>query len=113
MKWTRRQGLALVQRLERALKPHYHVALAGGVLLRGESDHDLDVIVFPHKAHHFDLQEIHDALRGHLHLVFTRERLAAMWRERGIKDTKHVEVWSDASGRHPKRVDVIIFGGKS
>jgi hypothetical protein len=105
--WSRRSGYALIQLLERALKPHYHVALAGSVLMRGESEHDLDLIIFPHKAQHFVLQEIHDGLRNHMNLIVTRDRLRELWAKRGITDTKHVEVWEFRS----KRVDVIIFGG--
>ncbi len=107
MLWTLEKGLELVRSLERALAPHYHAALAGGVLMRGESKHDLDVVVYPHQADHFELDEIHTALSTRMRLVVPQHKVAEDWRKRGITDTKHVEVWAVEGG---KRVDIIILG---
>lgn len=105
--WTLEAGLALVRTLEKALAPNYHAALGGGVLHRGESNHDLDIIILPHHANHLDVKEIHEVLRKHLRLVVPRDKILEDWRKRGITDMKYVEVWAEGW----RRVDIIILGG--
>jgi hypothetical protein len=109
--WTLEDGLALVRKLEKELAPHYHAALGGGVLHRGSSDHDLDIVILPHHANHLDVGEIHKVLQAHLRLVVTRDKVLEDWRRRGITDTKYVEVWVDDSNDESRRVDIIILGG--
>lgn len=103
--WTRPSAIALLVKLEAALAPNYHVALAGGVLLRGKSSHDLDVVVFPHNSNHFDMAEVRAGLESAgLRFVVGCQIVQEHWRKMGSTDTKHVEVWMDGM----KRVDIII-----
>lgn len=47
--WTLDEGLVVARSLEPvAVAFGYHVALGGGVLLRGASEKDLDVMLYPH-----------------------------------------------------------------
>jgi hypothetical protein len=115
--WTIGQAIALVRDLE----PHlaevgWHVALAGGVLLRGESAHDLDLVVYPHDSTSVDRSLRTATLRA---LGWKRKMLPIAvrrhWREKGSRDTKRVEIWSvpegpyGARGRY-RRVDLIEGG---
>ena len=46
--WELVEALEVIRSLEKRIsKVGWHVALAGGVLERGASDHDLDLVVFP------------------------------------------------------------------
>lgn len=46
--WTLQEGLLLIRQIEPiAVTCGWHTALGGGVLIRGESEHDVDVIVYP------------------------------------------------------------------
>lgn len=48
--WTREEALRVVTWLEPKLAENgFHVALAGGVLTKGTSKKDLDLIVYPHE----------------------------------------------------------------
>jgi len=103
--WTRANAIKLLVKLEGTLAPHYHVALAGGVLFRGKSLHDLDVVVFPHASNHLDLKEIREGLQSAgLRFVVDVKTVHEHWRKMNSVDTKHVEVWylDDA------RVDIIV-----
>lgn len=105
--WTLEEGVDLVRSLEPALSAvGYHVALAGGVFLRGSSDHDLDVVVFPHRTTRKRPGLLRAALRavgGELHT--DAERVREHWRAIGSDDQKHVEIWKFGG----KRVDVIMM----
>lgn len=49
--WTLADGLGICRCLEEDLKEHnMHCGLAGGILMKGYSDKDLDIIVYPHDA---------------------------------------------------------------
>lgn len=106
--WTLDEGIEFVRKIETALRPRYHCALTGGVLFKGESSHDLDIVIFPDQSQHFDIVEVHRALeKATLELRVSREIVVKDWRRRGIADDKWVEVWVTEDGR---RVDVIIPG---
>lgn len=48
--WTLEQGLELARNLESlAIECGFHVAIGGGVMLRGESMKDLDLFFYPHR----------------------------------------------------------------
>ena len=84
--------------------PHYHVALAGSVIHKGESNKDTDIMVFPHSTDHYNMQEI--CLRmcaADMHMRITNEVVANKWQKQGSTDTKYVEVWTWEG----KRVDVF------
>lgn len=45
------EAVQLCRELNEYLAPaHYHVALTGGVLFKGESAKDVDIIIYPRKA---------------------------------------------------------------
>lgn len=49
MLWTWRQGLELCRAVEAKLAPlGAHVALGGGCMVKGYSEKDLDIFVYPH-----------------------------------------------------------------
>jgi hypothetical protein len=49
--WQLTEGVEFARHVEReAIQHGYHVALGGSVLHRGESDKDVDLIVYPHKT---------------------------------------------------------------
>ena len=51
MKWDINRGIVIAQLIESiVVKLGYHVALTGSVLIKGESDKDLDVMIYPHKT---------------------------------------------------------------
>lgn len=112
-KWTLDMGVELVRDVE----PHladagWHVALTGGVLYRGSSNHDLDFVVFPHQRRtdgrptRAALKKMRAALRrGGMLPSHSAAWVRRDWRRRGIRDRKHVEVWF-GKGR---RVDVIVL----
>jgi hypothetical protein len=105
--WTFEEALNTIQHLEQTLHPHYHVALAGGVLHHGDSKHDLDLIVFPHSSPHFEIEEVHALLmRMGLTLKVPREVIVKAWRKKGSNDNKYVEVWIDEASR---RLDILYW----
>ncbi len=121
--WELDEALAFLRRLERHMKPRgFHVALTGGVLRKGRSKKDLDVVLYPrtklsdgdfsHPAHALvswrDLAA--DALRDFgLRRTHTAERLQQIWLAKGSADKKHVEVWVRGRGRRMQRVDVMLL----
>ena len=103
--WTLEQGLRFVRLLEQALAPHYHVALLGSVLQKGESAKDIDIMIVPHTTERNNIWEIWSLLNGFgLHFKIGCDVVHDAWRKAGSADTKHVEVWTYRG----KRVDVFI-----
>lgn len=48
--WNLNEAVSLIRRIEPALSAAgYHCGLTGGVLFKGESVKDLDIIIYPHK----------------------------------------------------------------
>jgi hypothetical protein len=88
----------------------WHCALAGGVLRAGASNHDLDVVVFPHKRTanpRPNMRGLRSALRRlGFEMTWSRKEMQANWKKRGIKDRKWVEIWSTADNR---RVDIMVL----
>lgn len=106
--WRLDDGLSVVRYLESALAVlGWHFALTGGVLLRGSSEHDLDVVVYPEvSGDGIDATALRAALRGLGWTLYeSASVLAARWRANGRRDRKHVDVWATDTGR---RVDMII-----
>lgn len=53
MKYTRELGIEICEKLEAELVPlGLHVALSGSLLYRGESNNDIDIIIYPHDWGH-------------------------------------------------------------
>jgi len=111
--WTLEPALHLVRALNERLTPAgFCCGLTGGVLFRGQSGKDVDLIVYPRcvsptvwTAAAF--QSVHAALGGvGLTLRRTSEEVRRGWREKGSGDTKTVEEWVDGLER---RVDVFYL----
>lgn len=103
--WKLDTAVSCCRALETALAPNYHVALGGGVLLRGKSTHDLDVLVYPHHSSHFDIAEIRQLLKAAgCTVLATRRSIQRIWRAKGSTDQKWVEAWWFDG----KRVDIIM-----
>lgn len=106
--WTLEEGLIVVRELEGKLAGlGWHFALAGGVLMRGESDHDLDVLVYPRcSAIPIDTGKLRACLRALGWTLRGRaEYVIEEWEKKGSIDRKHVDIWATADR---KRVDVIV-----
>lgn len=104
--WTRENVLELIVTLEQALAPiGYHIALAGSVLVRGQSPHDLDVLIFPHDSTIQNKDAVRRAL-GNIGWARTHSsaQMLEHWRSKGSQDCKFVEVWRDNCNR---RIDII------
>lgn len=104
--WTLEQALEIVRDLEEGLIG-WHVALAGGVLQKGHSDHDLDLVFFPRNTSNIQLVDLYRGLGAYgLTRTHTDADMISHWRSKGSSDFKHVEVWTTTDD---KRVDVIIL----
>lgn len=106
--WTMRSALELIRDVDSRLRQvGYFAALTGGVLIRGWSRHDLDVIVTPLKKSRQPRRMMRQALTdAGLRLVISRPEVVRSWRERGIRDTKWVEIWYTSDHR---RVDIMLL----
>lgn len=113
-KWTLGEARRLLKQVEEQVsKVGWHVGLAGGVLRRGRSSKDVDMLVFPHHAPIVDgdLKRLWKALRAvgmtRYRSVYQMHRFWEAKAEHGQSaDAKFVEVWQTAEG---KRVDVIVL----
>jgi len=121
--WTIRQARRLVNELEARLAGWY-VALAGSVLLRGESSNDLDLIFYPHTStkiwrpfadslmYDLKIDELYRVLREcGLTQLASADRVKEVWAagrsaKRGPSDDqKWVEIWM----YDEQRVDVFVM----
>ncbi len=106
IEWTLAAATDFMRDMEQAVAPHYHVALTGSVLQKGQSQKDLDMIVYPHTSRRRRPAEIRKLLKkAGLRQLFDRAAVTAGWRKRGGTDNKHVEVWHFRG----HRVDVIFL----
>lgn len=107
--WTLRTARAFVAKLQPKLKAvGWFAAIGGGVLNRGTSDHDLDLILVPYDSNVQDLTAVRAVLQsmdGGWDQLADVERVQKYWREKGSLDRKHVEVWLDDRKR---RIDLIV-----
>lgn len=85
----------MVRNIEDALAPvGYHVGLRGSILLKGESENDLDIVVYPHDSTNLAEFARHCTLdRLGMRLVRTVEQTHAHWRKKGSSDEKRIEIW--------------------
>ena len=107
MMWELDQALSLTRVLNQLLNTKgWHVALAGGVLNKGSSEHDLDLVFYPHSTTNVNLIKLRDALYA-LGWIRTHssDLMINHWITKGSTDRKFVEVYQTPDGR---RVDVII-----
>lgn len=106
--WTAEKAHALIGKIGFALQDRgWYCALAGSVLFKGHSDHDLDLIFYPHNSTDYKLNYLYQALEE-VGLIRwkTKEEVHLEWRiKRKSSDEKHVEIWMKGA----RRVDVIIW----
>lgn len=106
--WTLSDALELCGVIEKVIsKIGFHVGLRGGVLMRGKSDHDLDLIIYPHDSTVCRAKLLYDELRV---MGLDRQKTVAEchagWRLRGSSDKKNVEIWTTG-----ERVIDIFYAG--
>lgn len=105
--WTLDQALSLIRKNQQTfMEAGWFIALAGGVLNKGESVHDLDLVAVPMKTGKNHLVDLHNTLT---YIGWTRtheaEQMREHWKSKGSPDGKYVEVYQTDDGR---RVDVIV-----
>jgi hypothetical protein len=107
-KWVLEEALGLVRSLVEPLKEAgFAIALTGSVLNKGESLHDLDIIIYPlQSTAKTDFENargilINAGLRCHINAGTVR----SVWRKKGSLDEKEVEVWQ----LNKRRVDVFFL----
>lgn len=113
-RWNLDEARVLLNALESTAKLQHagwHFALAGGVLFKGRSTHDLDIIAYPHITCAGNRRALRKLLREPFgwYLRMRAWELHRYWRRKGSQDRKHVEVWKTPDGR---RVDLFIMGDK-
>lgn len=106
--WTMPEAFSFLRELTQFARPAgWFFGLTGGVLITGQSRHDIDIIAIPLDATHADTKALHDCLvRFGLVRRRTSEEMQAHWREKGLADTKHVEEWEGLFGG---RIDLIVY----
>lgn len=107
-RWVLEEAIVLVQTLAGPLREvGWAIALAGSVLVRGESEKDLDLILFPLSTWGATVADAKRTLTTFGFVcVHSEDAVKRAWRCQGSKDTKHVEVWADARRR---RVDLFFL----
>lgn len=108
--WTLDEAVRLMRRMWPGLQEAgWHIGLTGSVVYRGSSKKDLDLVAYPRDSSPGG-SKIH-ALQCYLRDRGWQRRSGPeatreIWREKGSKDEKHVEVWQTLDGR---RVDVMVM----
>ena len=106
MTWRLDDALMLVRLLAAKLQPRYYPGLTGSVLFKGQSDNDLDIIIFPGSSVDQDKDFVTGVLtQMGLRRLHPKDVVHAKWRQGGSKDEKHVEVWAYEG----KKVDVFFL----
>lgn len=100
--WTLEQACNVCARLQKHLASFgYGVGLTGGVLFHGESDKDIDLIIFPLKRTSADFTSMYQSLSA-----FGLEFIRLPNNNLGYSDDgKHVEVWEFEE----KRIDLFFL----
>lgn len=121
--WTFDEGLAFVRKVEGHLKEQgFHAALSGGVLWRGSSTKDLDIILYPHHSDGLSfqvdalailMQPLLDAPWQHCdHVRYEDEKLVfkatCQWQARGFLPP----VMKPLNQPSPWRVNISLIVGR-
>jgi len=107
-RWTLSEAVVLINELVEPLKKAgWSVGLTGSVLWNGESQNDVDLIVYPLDSSEASHRELRKALGVcGMELQHDVEVVHKEWRKGNSTDCKHVEVWLTSMGR---RVDIFIL----
>ncbi len=110
--WTLSQAVDFVRSIDPVLRKNgFGVGITGSNLTKGNSNDDLDIIVYPLSTINVDQKAAAYALRySGLRLKHPHTEVQSHWRAKGSLDTKRVEVWTVEIGQHcGKRVDVFFL----
>lgn len=107
--WQLDEAIAFTRELQNhVFSVGWSVCLHGGVLYRGSSTKDLDLLFFPLCLPGADVQQLFKALKDFgMTRMLTCEEVHEGWRKLGSIDTKWVEIWRYKR----KRIDVFMYGG--
>lgn len=110
--WTLQQAQELCAQLEPELRQAgFGIALGGSVLHKGQSFHDLDLILFPMQKLTLELFPNEKAkardvlLRLGAMLQVHTDTVHEHWRKKGSNDIKQVEIWRYQN----KRIDIFFL----
>ena len=104
--WTLESALAFIRDLDvETRKVEWNTALAGGVLLKGESYKDLDIVFYPMSVNE-DSPDRNDLLMTLNACGMRACKFADGKDAKPYNCEKDVEIWEDAIGR---RVDIFIL----
>lgn len=108
MSWDLEGGLEFIRQIAPGLlNAGWGIGLTGSVLLRGESNNDLDLIVYPQNDGQVDRDKLHQALSdAGLRQRHDVDVVHRAWRRRQSTDCKHVEVWETPLGN---RFDLFVL----
>lgn len=107
--WTLDETLTFIRQIQPDLQREgYAAALGGGVLNRGVSENDLDLIIYPLDTMKQDRERVNSVLEQHgLTLKVPLHKVRYHWVYRfKSHDQKHVEKWETSEG---KKVDVFLL----
>lgn len=106
--WTLRKALRFIRKIQPELmKRGWYCSLAGGVLNKGESKHDLDLVMVPMCSLIQEIECVRAVMRENgFELMADHEKIHRHWAKKGSYDRKHVEAWWDWD--KDLRIDVII-----
>ena len=104
--WRLDEAVEFVSRLAKKLRDvNYHVGITGGVLHRGLSHNDLDIIIYPASTAEMSQDDVEKILRRLGTRIYDRKHVRDTWAAQGSRDEKHVEVWEFGG----KRVDIFFL----
>ena len=93
--WTLDEGLSFVRCLQSPLAPlGYGIAMAGSVLIRGDSKTDLDIVVFPYSTAEQSYSAVQEAFDEFgMKRIFSMAAVQRFRLRQKSHDKKHVEIW--------------------
>jgi hypothetical protein len=95
--WTLAEALEFLRLVQGLVEPlGYHSGILGSVILRGQSENDLDVVLYPHrKSARDDRDRVRVVFEGSgMKMIADAVDVRRAWRKKGSDDTKYVEKWS-------------------
>jgi len=106
--WNLDDALDFMRILVEPLKEKgWGLALGGSVPVKGSSDNDLDLVIFPldksNTPPHASFRKV--LLDAGLELKWSPWEIQKFWQRQASSDTKHVEVWFLGD----RRVDVFVL----